>query len=222
MNAVRHSATLTRGTGFPDLRQRAGRSLATLAALALGLGLLSGCAGLNTLGSEVSSYGEWPAGRQPGTYAFERLPSHAAKADAQQVLEDAARPALEAAGFKPAADAAAADVVIQVGARVSRAEVSPWVDPFWWRGPYRAAPYAYWAGPRWHPLWRDDLARVDREVALLIRDRSTGKPLYETRAVGGGSLSPSPAVLRAMFDAALKDFPTTGSNPRVVRVPMAD
>lgn len=199
------------------------RLLAVLAVFSAGLGLLVGCAGMNTLGSEVSSFGEWPAGRKPGSYVFERLPSQEAQPDSQKILEEAARPALEAAGFQPAANAASADVLVQVGARVSRTEVSPWADPFWWRGPYRPGLYGSpWIGPRWHPLWREDLTRIEREVALLIRDRATGKPLYETRALGGGSYSPTPVILRAMYDAALKDFPAVGLNPRVVRVPLVD
>ena len=41
----------------------------------LGTAALAGCAGLNTVSGEVSSFGGWPAGRAPGSYSFERLPS---------------------------------------------------------------------------------------------------------------------------------------------------
>ena len=44
-----------------------------LAAAAAAL-LLAGCAAMNTVTSEVVSYGDWPAGRAPGSYVFERLP----------------------------------------------------------------------------------------------------------------------------------------------------
>ncbi|HEY0584656.1 MAG TPA: DUF4136 domain-containing protein, partial [Pseudoduganella sp.] len=81
-----------------------------LAALVVG-SLLAGCASLNTLQAQVASYGTWPAQRKPGTYAFERLPSQQARADAQQRLEDAARPAIEAAGFTAAAPGEAPDVL---------------------------------------------------------------------------------------------------------------
>jgi hypothetical protein len=63
----------------------------------------AGCAGMHTLTSEVSSFGEWPADRAAGSYAFERLPSQQARADETTRLEEAARTALAKAGFKPAA-----------------------------------------------------------------------------------------------------------------------
>jgi Domain of unknown function (DUF4136) len=206
--------------GNKQARNKARRLALVL--LAVGAAVLGGCAGFTTLGSEVSSFGEWPAGRKPGTYAFERLPSQEARGESQKVLEEAAKPALAAAGFVPAAEAAKADVLVQVAARASRAELSPWADPLWWRGAHRPGVYGPWMGPRWNGLWYDDLNRIDREAALLIRDRATGKPLYEARAQGGGSLSPTPGVLRAMYAAALKDFPAVGLNPRTVNVPLVD
>ena len=56
----------------------------------------------------------------------------------------------------------------------------------------------------------------DREVALLIRDRKTGQPLYEARAVNDGTSPSINALLPAMFEAAMKDFPSAGVNPRRV------
>lgn len=191
--------------------------------LAAGLVLaatLGGCASLNSLSSEVSSFGEWPAERKAGTFAFERLPSQQARAQVQETLEEAARAALAAAGFQPSAAGAAPDVLVQVGARATRHEASPWADPLWWRGGFAPWRHGPWIGPRWSPYWHDDWSRVDREVALLIRDRASGKPLYEARASSSGSTGFDPVVLRAMFAAALKDFPAVGLNPRVVSVPL--
>ena len=36
---------------------------------------LSGCAALNTVHADLSTWGDWPTGRAPGSYAFDRLPS---------------------------------------------------------------------------------------------------------------------------------------------------
>jgi len=47
------------------------RSVLTAAAAAA-VATLGGCAALNTVTSEVATYGDWPAGRSPGRYAFER------------------------------------------------------------------------------------------------------------------------------------------------------
>lgn len=184
---------------------------------------LTGCAALNSLNSEVSSYGQWPADRKPSSYVFERLPSQQARPEQQQLLEDSARRAIEAAGFTPAPDDGAADVSIQLGARVSANEPSPFDDPLWWRG---SLVYShgirggrgYW-GPGFGLHYTSP--SYEREVALLIRDRKSGQALYEARASNDGASPAINSLLPAMFEAALKDFPTGGINPRQVTVPLS-
>ena len=203
------------------------RTVFTAAALALAAGTLAGCAAMNTVTSEVATFGDWPAGRAPGRYAFERLPSQQAQAQRQADLEATAARALEAAGFKAAPDAAQADVIVQIGARISRTDVSPWDDPLWWR----------WGGTYWrHPGWRSHprsafyyanfnsgwYTRYERNVAVLLRDRATSTPLYEAHAQTDGITAGDSALLAAMFEAALKDFPAAGAtNPRQVSVQRA-
>ena len=104
-------------------------SILRFAALLLIATLLGGCAALNRVHSEVTTYSDWPADRKPGRYAFERLPSQKANATRQAELEAAASGALEKAGFTVVPDAAQADVIVQIGARLTRVEVSPWDDP---------------------------------------------------------------------------------------------
>lgn len=183
---------------------------------------LAGCAALSTVTSEVTTFSEWPADRKPDRYAFERLPSQKADAPRQAELESAAAKALEKAGFAAAADAAQADVIVQIGARVSRADISPWDDPLWWR--WGAG---YWRAPAWRVprahyyagLHTDWYRRYERNVALLLRDRSSGVPLFEAHAQTEGGTSGDAALLGAMFEAALKDFPAAGArNPRSVSV----
>ncbi|MFN7724019.1 MAG: hypothetical protein ACK5QH_03020, partial [Rubrivivax sp.] len=69
--------------------------LAVLGAAAL----LAGCSTLRTVTSEVRSYGEWPAGRATGSYAFDRLPSQQLAGSPQaknaEKLEQAAAAALK-------------------------------------------------------------------------------------------------------------------------------
>jgi hypothetical protein len=183
--------------------------------------VLGGCASMSTLRSEVATYGEWPAGQAAGTYAFERLPSQQARAQEQEVLEAAARPALEAAGFKPAPAGAEPQVLVQLGARITRVDRSPWDDPLWWGGSFGTWRYGPWSGPSWHLGLRMDPPRVDREVAVLLRDRASGRPLYEARASHDGYAIGNAQLLAALFAAALQDFPATGLNPRTVVVPLA-
>ena len=204
-------------------RSGAGRSAraALVAFAAFATLTLGGCAGLATLSSEVASYGDWPAGQAPGSYTFERLPSQQGRAQEQDALEAAARPALEAAGFKPAAAGTEPQVLVQVGARVTRADRSPWDDPLWWRGSFGYWRYGPWPGPSWRLGMRMDSPRYDREVAVLLRDRASGKPIYEARASNDGYSMGNAPLLAAMFAAALKDFPAVGLNPRTVVVPLA-
>jgi hypothetical protein len=195
-----------------SLRRLALRATVLGAAALIG----TGCATMNTITSDVSSFGDWPAGRAPGTYAFERLPSQEARANDQAVVENAARGALERAGFKPA-PAATADVLVQLNARLT--SESSIVDDRW-----RAWPYVGLYGVRrggwgvygsYSPFYHQT-TRAQREVAVLLRDRASGKTLYETRAINVGSTGFDAALLAASFDAAMKDFPKPALNPRRV------
>ncbi|HMC15216.1 MAG TPA: DUF4136 domain-containing protein [Albitalea sp.] len=187
-------------------------SLGTLVAL-------GGCAAMHELSNDVSTYSQWPAERKPSTYAFERLPSQMANAEGQQILEDSARRSLESAGFVPASDPKSADYVVQVGARLSVSERSLYDDPFWWHGGLyhpryfghfrRGYGYGFAGYGMFSPIY-------EREVAILIRDRKTGTPLYEARATNDGYSSSMNSLLSAMFEAAMKDFPNSGINPRRV------
>ena len=75
------------------------------------------------------------------------------------------------------------------------------------------------ATPRWGMGMQFDTLRYEREVAVLVRDRASGKPLFEARASNeGNTASAGSNTLAAMFQAALMDFPHQGLNPRQVVV----
>ena len=201
------------------------RSMIAIGAAAL----LSACASLNDVSADVSSYSRWPAGRAPGTYAFERLPSQQTRPQQAQMLEDSARQAVEGAGFAPAPEGSAPEVTIQIGARIVETDGYPYDDPFWyggfgvWHRPFGrfARPYGgfgwrggYWGGPAY-----SDFPSYQREVALLIRDKRSGEPLYESRAQNEGSTTGVATILPKMFQAALKDFPAgSATNPHGVTI----
>lgn len=197
----------------------------TLTTLALVAALLGGCASVNTLRSEVSTFGSWPEGRKPGTYAFDRLPSQEVRAENQRALEDAARSAIERAGFNPVESGQSPDVFIQLGSRISAAQRSPFEDPFYWH-PGLSHHFRY-RSPRsgfyWTHAWDRSLeaSQVDREVTLLIRDRSSNNVLYEARASNFGYAYASSTWLPTMFNAALSDFPRSLSATKVVVMPLA-
>lgn len=213
-------------TRTPHLAAHLATRLAPAAVLAASL-LLGACTGMKTVTSEVSTYGDWPASRGAGSYAIERLPSQQAAGKQQDEIEQGAHQALQAAGFKPAVDGAPPDVVVQIGARITRYDRAPWDDPLWWH-PYgvRWAEPA-WPGPAspfWSPWsfrWRYDYrTEYQREVGVLVRDKATGQPLYEARARTDGITAGGQAVIAAMFAAALKDFPKVQNEPHDVSVVM--
>lgn len=187
---------------------------------------LTACASLNTVTADAQSFGSWPASRQPGTFTFERLPSQQVNESGQAQLEDAARGALLKAGFTEAADPKAADVLVSLGARVTRSSPAPWDDPLWWRW---NGSYFHWRyGPAWRPYYSrwgyaypmDPMMerRYDREVALLIRDRKSNEPLYEARASNDGFTEGGAPLIGALFEASMEDFPQTRPEPHRVTV----
>ena len=185
---------------------------ATLVLASLGL---AGCAGLNTVSGEVSSFGQWPEGRAPGSYAFERLPSQQQDGEHTR-FEALAAQALQARGFTPVAAGAKPDVVVQIGARVTRQSRSPWDDPFWWR-------FGSGYGSRWYGVgaWRWSSAldpEYDREAALLLRDAASGTPLYEARAHSTGVTPGGDRLLGGLFLLSLSDFPAARPEPHAASV----
>ena len=191
-------------------------------------GLIGGCASFNTLTNEVSTFGSWPAERKPASYAFERLPSQQDRPEQQQLLEDAASGALQHAGFVLGDIPANAEYLMQLGARVT--DNDPWAynHPLFWRGGFRygyGAHHGPWAlGGFWGPGWGlyESQRTFEREVVLLIRDRKSGQLLYEARANNSGLSASIDNVLPAMFEAAMKDFPRVGPNPRNVSVQLSN
>ena len=214
------------------------RSL-TLAALVAPAVLLGGCAAMNNINNEVSTYGAWPAERKPASFVFERLPSQQAHPERQQMLEDAALGALTGAGFAPATDAKDAEYLMQLGARVALDD--PWFDPdpMFWRGGLRyGGAYGYgrgygrWGRGPWGPGWGmgygygygygyGSSASFERDVTLLIRDHKTGALLYEARASNSGPSAAIDRLLPPMFRAALQDFPAASPEPHTVTVPLS-
>lgn len=194
---------------------RCGLALATAAMAGLGA---AGCAALDMVALEIATFGEWPAGRSAGTFAFDRLPSQQADPQAIAALEAAAQPALEKAGFRLAGPGQTADFRVQLAMRTTRTELDPWADPLWWRGGF-AGRRRPWMGPAWQFDLRSHWPRVDREVAVLIRDGASAQPLVEARASHEGHASSDHGLAAAMFRAALIDFPRSGPNPRQVNVP---
>lgn len=183
--------------------------------------LLSGCAGMRVVDTDVRSF-VTPPGIQPGaTYRFERLPSQQADAGAQTRLEAMAQAALAKVGL--VRQDSGADYSVQVAASLRVDPYAPWDQPYggrlslgigvrhghiglgvnrplmpgfgWGESPY------YW-----------------REVSLVMRHLPSGQVVYETQGAHDGRWSDSMAVVPAMLDAALAGFPNPLLGPRRINI----
>ena len=124
--------------------------------------------------------------------------------------------------FTAAAPGQVPGVLVQVGARDRLVSIQVWDDPLWWRGGYGYWRHGPWVSPYWGLSIAYPVSRYEREVAVLIRDRASGQPLFEARASSEGHANPGPRTLGAMFEAALMDFPRLGLNPRRVVVTLPE
>lgn len=198
---------------------RRGLALGLLIALAA-LATLGGCAGVMRLDHDVRSFPDWADTAVPAAgdaYRLERLPSQrgAAPDGPQPQIEAAAEAALSRLGLRRV-DSQASDSsapvrwVVQLEARSTHLPRSPWAASDPWPGfglPGRdyivtgqgqviALP-GPWLSPPYY----------ERAVALLLREATSGRVVYETRAAHDGPWPDSPELWRALFDAALDGFP---------------
>jgi hypothetical protein len=76
-----------------------------------------------------------------------------------------------------------------------------------------------YVGP-YRPGWRDPFwdVRYERAVAVLLRDRATGEALYEAHASNDGLSSGDGALIGALFEAALAEFPKSSPDSHRVTI----
>ncbi|MBA3771103.1 MAG: DUF4136 domain-containing protein [Ramlibacter sp.] len=172
--------------------------------------LLSGCATGYLLDNNVQSFSNLTALPAQPTYRFERLPSQQDPAQVQ--LEAMADGALHSAGLRR--DDANPRYSVQVGAQVQRV-LSPWSNPWeGWGGigiGHRGVGLGFG-----FPFGRLESPWYQRDVALIIRELPSNRPVYETRAANAGPWVDNRTALPAMFHAALQGFPTPPAGPRRV------
>ena len=189
--------------------------------------LLGGCASSSwQVESDVETFTSTPAIAPGSLFRFERLPSQQQTPSLaeQDQVEALAQTALEHVGLKR--DDANAQLSILVGAR-STTVIDPtapypfghWPGYGWsgraWAGRgmyYGSGTRGFWGGLPYAP------PRTVREVAILIRDTSQGKPIYESHAASDGLTRSEPVTLGAMFDAALQGFPNPPAGVRRVNI----
>jgi hypothetical protein len=213
------------------LRQSTVRS----AALWLAVVSLSGCASVFRVDNQVQSFARWsepaapahqsvPVPQPPQTYRFERLPSQVQtpRANDQDQLEALAQDVLAQRGWSLAAAGVQAPWVVAVTAAGLRLPRAPWESP-WdprWSG-FGPSLYGVHAVGQvaWSPVFLHmESPYVQREVSLVVRQASSGRVVYETRAAHDGRWNSTPALWRAMLEAAMQGFPQPLVGPRQVDI----
>jgi Domain of unknown function (DUF4136) len=187
------------------------------------VGLLSGCATVRRIDSDVVSVSAAPAGMklQGAKYRFERLPSQANNPEAG-LAEQQAEAAMTAVGL--VRDDANAQISVLVGFAGTQYLADAWgrpLPPGAWSPYYGSISVGRGVGPhmglgmgmRFPPP-----TQYRREVSLLMRDLKSGQVVYETRAVHDGVWSDSTPVFATLFHAALANFPNPPAGLRRVNI----
>ena len=185
-----------------------------------GVALLTGCAGMRVVDSQVLAVANVPPGvqLQGAKYRFERLPSQLGNPEAG-LAEQQAEQALAAVGL--VRDDAAAQLSVLVGFQGTQYLADPWGSPY--PGPYgsisigRGAPWGTGVGVgmgmRFPPP-----THYRREVSLILRDLKSGQVVYETRASHDGPWNDSTTIFATLFKAALAHFPNPPAGPQRVNI----
>ena len=179
---------------------------------------LAGCASVRVIDSDVTAFSAWTAAPPaPGTpYRFDRLLSQGQlSGNAQQDrIEAMARASLARVGMDLAPDNARFSVQIVLNTQV--------LERFRDDSLFMGGPGVFFgAGNRGASLGMSFPLRFGelyykRDVTLLIRELSSQKVVFETRAVHDGPWGDTLAVLPAMLDSALQGFPQPPGGTRRV------
>ncbi len=190
-----------------------------LAAIIFAAISLTGCGAMRLVDTEVRSFATPTAVSVGATYRFERLPSQQADAARQDKLEVVAQQALDKVGLKR--DDSAASHSVQVSYSMKVDAHAPWEqpEPAWGWGiglGGRGGSVMLGAGLPFGGL--ATLPYYRRQISLIIRSLASNQVVYESHATHDGRWADTEAVLPAMFDAVLKDFPNPPAGVRRINI----
>jgi Domain of unknown function (DUF4136) len=188
----------------------------TLAAFACAL--LAGCSGMRIVDSDVTAFPAWTAAPPgPGTaYRFERLPSQQQVDMGQDQIEAITKNSLARVGM--VLDPAAARYSVQVVVNMQVVQRYPGNGiGFGGPGVFLGGGSRGSAVGLSFPIGFGD-ASYQREARIQMRDLSSQKVVFETRAINDGPWNDTLALLPAMLDAALLGFPQPPAGTRRVNV----
>ena len=196
------------------------RAWTALFLIATSLWLMTGCAGVRLVDTDVTAFPKWTAAPPgPGTaYRFERLPSQQNLAAQQDAVEADARTALAKVGME--LNPAVARYSVQVVATTQIIERGyPGYDGIF------GGPSVFLGGGNRglgfglsFPMRFPEPTYFKRELSMLMRELVTQQVVFETRAFHDGVWSDTQAVFPAMMDAALRGFPEPPPGTRRINV----
>jgi len=195
---------------------RAGKALASSAIFAATV-FLTACSGMRIVDSDVTAFSAWTAAPPaPGTrYKFERLPSQTA-ATQQDRIEALATTSLSKVGMALSPLEARYSVQVLLTTEI----VQRYPDPGFGFG---GAGVFAGGGSRGSsiglsfPIGLGE-SYYKRSLSILMRDLSTQKVVFESRALHDGVWNDGFAVLPAMLDSALLGFPQPPAGTRRIHV----
>ena len=180
---------------------------------------LTGCSGMRIIDSDVRAYTTAQSVSLPASYRFELLPSQQALAEQRLPLQDMVQAELIKVGMRR--DDLAPQYSVRFDLRVNQDARSPWADPGFGDGFFAAFPVATPHGVVYRyrmPMFVMEMPWYRREVSLLMRRLSDGALVFESNARSVGPWADDEAVLPAMFEAALRDFPNPPQGMRQVLI----
>jgi hypothetical protein len=179
---------------------------------------LAGCSGMRIVDSDVTAFPAWTAAPPvPGTaYRFERLPSQQAANMGQDQIEGIAKNSLAKVGMVLDPGAARYSVEVMVNMQVVQRYPGNGIG-FGGPGVFLGGGSRGSAFGLSFPIGLGD-ANYQREARIQMRELSSQKVVFESRAVNDGPWNDTLALLPAMLDAALLGFPQPPVGTRRVNV----
>lgn len=185
------------------------RALIALFLIATSLWLMTGCASVRLVDTDVTAFPKWTAAPPgPGTtYRFERLPSQQNPAAQQDAVEADARTALAKVGME--LNPALARYSVQVVATTQIIERGYLGHDGIFGGPglFLGGGNRGLGFGLSFPMRFPEPTFFKREVSMLMRELISQQVVFETRAFHDGVWRDPQAVFPAMMDAALRGFP---------------
>ena len=195
-------------------------ALTALFLIAASFWLMTGCAGVRLVDTDVTAFPKWTAAPPgPGTtYRFERLPSQQNLAAQQDVVEAHARTALAKVGMELSPTVARFSVQVSATTQIIERGYPAYDSFFGTPGVFLGGGSRGAGFGLSFPMRFPEPTYFKRELTMLMRELSTQHMVFEARAIHDGIWSDSPAVFPAMMDAALRGFPEPPPGTRRINV----